>query len=303
MNCKALAAVTSLLFAGCLFAARLAARAPERSAISGVAGIRLLAADLEKSRAFYGKLLNLPECRSDTALCFRVNASQTIEVEALGQEKGPARLVFIAFVTSDAAALRRYLAGNGLQVGKQIALPDGPNIFEVLDPEKHTVRFIQFPKLRMLRRLMDGQISRRMIHVGYVVEDRSAMDHFYKDLLGFRIYWHGGRKDEESDWVDMQVPGVHGTDWLEYMLNVPPNADHKRLGVMNHIALGVPDIYAAEAQLRKNGWQGDEKPHIGRDGKWQLNLYDPDDTRVEFMEFTPTQKPCCSEYTGPHPKP
>jgi hypothetical protein len=46
-----------------------------------------------------------------------------------------------------------------------------------------------------------------------------------------------------------------------------------------------------------------EEPHIGRGGKWQLNLYDPDDTRVELMEFAPVQKPCCSEYTGPHPKP
>ena len=27
-----------------------------------------------------------------------------------------------------------------------------------------------------------------------------------------------------------------------------------------------------------------EEPQIGRDGKWQLNLYDPDDTRVELME-------------------
>jgi hypothetical protein len=72
---------------------------------------------------------------------------------------------------------------------------------------------------------------------------------------------------------------------------------------MNHIALGVPDIHAAEKQLRANGWNGTEQPKIGRDGKWQLNLYDPDETRVELMEFTPVQKPCCSDYTGPHPKP
>jgi len=101
--------------------------------------------------------------------------------------------------------------------------------------------------------------------------------------------------------VDMQVPD--GTDWIEYMLNVPANADHRLLGVMNHIALGVPDIHAAEKQLRANGWHGDEQPKIGRDGKWQLNLYDPDQTRVELMEFTPAKEPCCSPYTGPHPKP
>jgi hypothetical protein len=57
---------------------------------------------------------------------------------------------------------------------------------------------------------------------------------------------------------------------------------------MNHIALGVPDIHKAREQLVKNGWKGTEEPKIGRDGKWQLNLYDPDETRVELMEFTPT---------------
>lgn len=102
------------------------------------------------------------------------------------------------------------------------------------------------------------------------------MDRLYNDVRGFHVYWHGGRKDEETDWVDMQVP--NGADWSEYML-----------------------IHAAEKQLRANGWNGTEQPKIGRDGKWQLNLYDPDDTRVELMEFTPVQKPCCSEYTGPHP--
>jgi catechol 2,3-dioxygenase-like lactoylglutathione lyase family enzyme len=85
------------------------------------------------------------------------------------------------------------------------------------------------------------------------------------------------------------------------MLNVPAGADHHILGVMNHIAFGVPDIKAAREQLIKNGWKPVEEPKIGRGGKWQLNVYDPDETRVEFMELTPVQKPCCSEYTGLHP--
>ena len=40
---------------------------------------------------------------------------------------------------------------------------------------------------------------------------------------------------------------------------------------------------------------------MGKDGKWQLNLYDPDFTRVELMEFQPVQKPCCSDFHGPLP--
>jgi catechol 2,3-dioxygenase-like lactoylglutathione lyase family enzyme len=146
-------------------------------------------------------------------------------------------------------------------------------------------------------------VSTEIIHVGYVVRDRTAMDHFYRDVLGFRMYWHGGMKDDETSWVAMQVSDRHGTEWLEYMLNISPTADKHTLGVMNHIALGVTDIHATQQQLIKNGWKPGEEPKLGRDGKWQLNLYDPDDTRIEFMEFTPKEKPCCSEFTGPHPGP
>jgi catechol 2,3-dioxygenase-like lactoylglutathione lyase family enzyme len=166
------------------------------------------------------------------------------------------------------------------------------------------VRFVEHPRPLMVTKTeREPQVSTQIIHVGYIVEDRAAMDHFYRDLLAFRPYWHGGMKDSKTDWVDMQVPDLHFSGWIEYMLNVSPNADQHTLGVMNHAALGVRDIKAARERLLKNGWKPGEQPHIGRDGKWQLNLYDPDDTRVELMEFTPVQKPCCSEYTGSHPTP
>ena len=135
--------------------------------------------------------------------------------------------------------------------------------------------------------------------LGGGLKDRAATDHFYKDLLGFRPYWHGGMKDDETNWVALQVPD--GTDWVEYMLRIPPTADKHTLGVMNHISLGVPDIHAISNQLVKAGIKPSESPKIGRDGKWQLNLYDPDLTRVEIMEFRPVETPCCARYTGPHP--
>ncbi|HZD32963.1 MAG TPA: VOC family protein, partial [Candidatus Angelobacter sp.] len=148
----------------------------------------------------------------------------------------------------------------------------------------------------------DKPVSKVMIHAGFVVHDQAAEDKFYKDLLGFHLYWHGGMKDDHTDWVDMQVPD--GTQWLEYMLVRPgEQLSPRALGVLNHIALGVPSVSDAAQLLRTRGWQPseNEKEQIGRDGKWQLNLYDPDGTRVELMEFTPVQTPCCSSYTGPHP--
>jgi catechol 2,3-dioxygenase-like lactoylglutathione lyase family enzyme len=140
-----------------------------------------------------------------------------------------------------------------------------------------------------------------MIHAGFLVHNRDAEDRFYKDVLGFRLYWQGGDKPGTTDWAAMQVPD--GTDWLEYMLNQPEHPDLQLMGVLNHISVGVADMKKAQALLESHGWKahGDEAAEIGKDGKWQLDVFDPDLSRVELMEFKPVQKPCCSDFQGPHP--
>jgi hypothetical protein len=73
----------------------------------------------------------------------------------------------------------------------------------------------------------------------------------------------------------------------------------------DHFSLGVARMQDTVAALARNRCDGPNcsKTQIGRDGKVQLNLFDPDQTRVEFMEFTPSQQPCCSPFTGTHPTP
>jgi catechol 2,3-dioxygenase-like lactoylglutathione lyase family enzyme len=206
----------------------------------------------------------------------------------------------IVFRTDNAKKLRDFLTGQGIKVGPVEQLSDASLRFDVADPGGNYISFVEVlvnPIDDPAPDASHGQI----IHAGFIVRDRAAMEHFYKDVLGFRPYWHGGMKDDQTDWVSLQVPD--GTDWVEFMVNVPENADQRLRGIMNHIALGVPDIQAAREQLVKNGVHLTEEPKLGRDGKWQLNLYDPDQTRIEFMEFAPKEKPCCSEFTGPHPKP
>ena len=58
-------------------------------------------------------------------------------------------------------------------------------------------------------------IGHHIIHVGFLVHDRAAEDTFYRDLLGFKPYWWGGRNGK-TEWVSQQVPDGH--DWMEYML-------------------------------------------------------------------------------------
>jgi catechol 2,3-dioxygenase-like lactoylglutathione lyase family enzyme len=215
--------------------------------------------------------------------------------------KATDRMDHVAFTTDNIVALRRYLVQNGFKPTQVEGRADHSLTIFVNDPEGHRIEFVE----RTVGRLIhppDSAVSRHMIHTGFVVYHREAEDHFYRDILGFRPYWHGHDKpDGPDDWVAIQVPD--GTDWLEYMLNQPEHLDLQLTGVMNHISLGVADMKKTEAQMEAHGWKphGDEEAEIGKDGKWQLDVFDPDLSRVELMEFKPVQKPCCSDFTGPHP--
>ncbi len=141
-----------------------------------------------------------------------------------------------------------------------------------------------------------------------MVHNRSAEDAFYRTVLGFRPYWYGGRSDTDISWISQQVPD--GTDWLEYMMvngpetkGIPGSMTQSSLGQMDHFSLGVHNMQKTIELLyvgdRLNG--KNNGPKVGRDGKWQFNMYDPDGTRAEVMEFQPAVKPCCSEFTATSP--
>jgi lactoylglutathione lyase len=256
------------------------------------------------SRQFYTGLLGFQEPFSwnkpDGSLMltyFKVNDHQYIEVSPELKDPKEDRLTDIAFETTGAEQLRAYLASNGVKVPDKVDREDDGSLgFDVIDPDSHEVEFVQYvPGSRLEKQfgkyLPESRISQHMIHVGITVKDRDAADHFYRDILGFKQTWYGGMTDTRTDWVDMRVP--EGTDWLEYMLNVH-DPDPRVLGIMHHFALGTPSVAASYQILLKRGLKTTEAPKIGRDGKWQLNLYDPNLTRVEMMEPAPVRKPCCS---------
>ena len=281
--------------------ASMVAQAAGRPAILGISHVTLRSADLSKSREFYGRVLGLAEepAGNSQRARFRINDHQYVELIAAGADAPADRLIEVGFEAKDVEAVRRYLGVHGVKVPEQVNEEKaGTRGFDVRDPEGHQICFEQFGTVA------DGgapghPISTHMIHAGFIVHDRAAEDRFYKDVLGFHVYWHGGMKNNETDWVDMQVP--NGSDWLEYMLNVAGNPSPQEAGVMRHLALGVVDIKPAVKMAEQSGWPIPDPAEVGRDGKWQLNLYDPDLTRVEVMEFRPVEPPCCAKYTGRHP--
>jgi catechol 2,3-dioxygenase-like lactoylglutathione lyase family enzyme len=277
---------------------------PSRPPIVGVAHIGLETNDISAAREFYGHGLGYQEPftldKPSGGLMltyFKVNDHQYIEVFPDLKSETQDRLSHIAFETTDIRQLRDYLASRGVKVPAQVPLGRDGNLSMMLkDPDGHNVEFVQYMPGSLHSNnfgkfLPDTRVSKHMIHVGVTVQDRAAADRFYKDILGFKVMWYGGMTDTRVDWVDMRVPD--GTDWLEYMLNVH-NPTPKQLGVMHHLALGVDSIQQGYKEVLANGLKPPQPPKIGRDGKWQLNLYDPNGTRAELMEFKPVQTPCCS---------
>ena len=279
-----------------------AAQTVKRPAITGIAFGRFYTTDPAAAQKFYGDTLGYKRLEMNGTWVYPVNGSQWIEVLTSPPPPEPnLRMAAVAFTTRNAAQLERYLTAHGVKV----ELPLKAGEFGVRDPEGNLVIFVQSGSNQLVAHAPPSPdaTSKRIIHVGFIVRDQAKEDAFWHDLLGFRPYWHGGKTDTVTDWSSSQVPD--GTDWLEYMLNISPTPTLKQAGVQNHFSLGVAHMEDAVAALKKNKCEGPScsKTQVGRDGKVQLNLYDPDMTRVEFMEFTAVQPPCCSPFTGKAPGP
>ncbi len=282
----------------------LIGQTPGRPSISGISHMSVFAADPEVSKRFYVGELGFTEgpALEPGYTDYYASATQYVSVKKLPAEHTTSRLDAVFFSTGDAEQLRKYLAAKAIKVPAHVAKDAEGNLsFQVVDPDGNNIGFEQLSKTHKVV-LKNNPTSTRMIHVGFAVHNRAAEDHFYREILGFRPYWHGGMKEGVDDWVSLQVPD--GTDWLEYMLNVA-DTSQRSLGVLNHFSLGVVDINDAAKKLEEHGWHETPGEHRqdGRDGKRQLNVFDPDLTRVEFMEFEPFREPCCSAFTAANPKP
>ena len=281
-----------------------------RPAITGISHMCVFASDSAASDHFYAHVLGAAkgsDPQSEHGTRYYFSPTQFVEVLPLPADAGMSRMGCVAFRTADARGLRDYMVAHGVQGADEVqTAADGSRWFKVKDPEGNLVQFIQGGKPPSLP--ADAKpISARVIHVGNLVHSRGAEDHFYREVLGFRPYWYGGMQPGHLDWISQQVPDGH--DWLEYMMVgegsdvSQEKVDARQLGVLNHFSLGVANMERAMTTMigedrltpRHDG------PQMGKDGKWQANFYDPDGTRVEFMEFQPVTKPCCSAFTAESP--
>jgi catechol 2,3-dioxygenase-like lactoylglutathione lyase family enzyme len=281
----------------------LSLSAAERPPIVGIANIAVKVDDLQEARKFYTGVVGLEEAFTtrDPAVegplaCFKVNDRQFVEVSPTlkGDED---RLIRIGFETADARKLRHYLASKGVAVPERVDKDsNGNRSFTIQDPDGHSLQFVQYLPGSLHtrdagRHLAAARLSDHMIHAGVRVVDPAKADAFYKDILGFRLQWKGGRSDTRFEWISMMVP--NGYDWIEYMVTETAPTP-RQLGVLHHYCLGTLDIQKIYQTVQERGYNPPQPPNIARDGRWLLQLYDKNFTRTEMMIRKPVQTPCCS---------
>ena len=312
------AAVTIL---AAMTGAQLIAQEPvKRPKILGISHVGFFVGDLPKAISFWDDYLGYAEPYdikkkdgTTTRIAFiKINDHQHIELFNETPPEGGSHLSHFAFIVDNAEQMRAYLASRGFDVKPHVGKgKTGDLNFEIKDPDGHLVEFVQ-PEPDGLEAQNKGKflpstrISPEIMHVGFLVgNSQKAMD-FYGDILGFREFWRGSTSGKELNWIDMRVPD--GKDYVEFMLykNMPPP---EKWGVKNHVSLMVPDVQKSIEILEARPAQKDYltygqplKMQVGVNKQRQVNIFDPDGTRVELMEpNTVTGKPVPSS-TAPPPQ-
>jgi len=258
----------------------------------------LRVSDLNKARGFYRDFLGFDEAwhskdqdgQAQIAV-MKVNENQYIELRD-GLQAGRDRLNRIAFYTDDAAGMRKYLKGRSIAVPVDVSpVRNGDRSFTVSDPEGHQVEITEYtskgrPRRELGKHVSDRRISNRILHVGIIIGDVPAAMRFYGDVLGLKEFWRGqGRNSDTVSWINMRLPD--GEDYVEFMLYAEKPAEDKR-GSQHHICLEVDDIEKAKERLERNpyikSYSRELRINTGVNRRRQLNLFDPDGTRIELME-------------------
>lgn len=312
----AFAAAAILLLAASSVRAQDAA--PKRPRITGISHVGYFVSDLPKAIAFwhdflgYDESYDLKKVGSDTDVriaFIKINAHQHIELFNEPPTAPPNMMSHLCFTVDDIEQMRTYLRSKGFDVkpGNGGKTRTGDYAFEIKDPDGMLVEFVQSLPTGLEMQAAGKfepatRISDRIYHLGFLVGNSQKSIDFYGKILGFTETWRGGANPNELSWINMKVPD--GDDYVEFMLykNAP-----SKFGTKNHISLVVPDIDKAVAELKSRPafktYGKDLTIATGINQKRQVNMYDPDGTRVEIMEpFTVTGKPTPSS-TAPPPPP
>ena len=274
----------------------------------GLARVSIRVTDFDKARAFYSDLAGFGEVcvvsnedGSASSVFFKVNDKQFFEIIP-GVRPGviPA-MTGLAIRTDQLHRLRGMLADLGLNPGKIHVDRDGDTGFDLTNLPGQDVGFLEFVQYGSgsLAERTKGQflsarrLSTHMEHVGIITTNFDAAYNFYVKTLGFHETYRRVTTDQSSVVLDhIQMPGPSG-DFVELMnVNDIDRLTKKRAGSMAHFAFTVPNEKAVVTEVHARAPDMPlAHPGYGLDNRWGFNLFDPDGTRMEFMQVVDPAHP------------
>ncbi len=287
-----------LLSIALLFPVLCSAAEPTRPKILGVAHIAFYVSDLAKSRAFWTDFLGYQECfhlknKNDDSVriaFIKINDNQYVELFA-EKPRAEQMLNHISFYTDNAQAMHDYLAAKGVKVPEKVGKGQtGNKNYNIADPDGNIVEIVEYQPDSWTSRdkgkfMPDTRISDHIAHVGVLVGPLDPAMNFYHGILGFNEFWRGSSSGDTLSWVNMRTSD--GRDYVELMLyDKLPEASAR--GGKNHLSLTVPDCEKAvqilEARPAFKDYGRKLAVQVGKNRKRQVNVFDPDGSRVELME-------------------
>jgi len=289
----------------------------QRPHITGISHVGYFVSNLPKALWFWHDLLGFDESydlkkpgTNDVSIAFiKINDRQHIELFNQPPVAPPNMMSHICFSVSNIEEMRSYLRSKGYNVpaGNGKTTRAGDYAFEIKDPDGTLVEFVQtLPTGKEAaakgKYLPSTRIADRIYHVGFLVGNSEKSIAFYHDILGFKEIWRGASTPNELSWINMQVPD--GTDYIELMLYRHLPASY---GTQNHVSLEVQNAARAVASLKRrpafSEYGRQIEIRIGKNHKRQVNLFDPDGTRVELMEGHTVDGKPAPWSTAPAPPP
>lgn len=316
--------ILATILAGTIMPLTSRAEEAKRPRLLGVSKIVVRAHDLNASRHFYGDLLGFQEAfailKNQTAVVksgvpqdqvssvfFKVNNRQYIVVMP---ESSAAELRWAGYAveTDDAEAMRLYLKSLGYSVPAKVArTPTHDLAFQIADPDGDSIEVMQYtPESLSVRQfgkdLSDDRLSRRILHTGFSISKPETVK-FYLEGFGVREFWRadptmkapGAAPSPRPDGPllanlsNLKLP--ESDDYIEWSLSrTRPDAAPAAGRGSGHIALATVDtmaktLAAVDARPAFKDYDRRHEAHVGVNHKWQGNFFDPDGTRVEFMEL------------------
>jgi catechol 2,3-dioxygenase-like lactoylglutathione lyase family enzyme len=176
-----------------LFCVALACAQPAHQ--TGIAHVAFRVADLEASRAFYGKLgfeqfFEMKQGERTTEAFLKINDRQFIELYPQTSASQTIGLMHVCYESDDLEALHAGYVRRGLAVSDVRQAGAGNLLMTMKDPEGETIEYTQYmPGSRHFedrgRHLGPRRVAQSLVGATATARDASAVREFYIGKLGF----------------------------------------------------------------------------------------------------------------------